>query len=47
MDDQSSNSNFQMGRYRKREERKQRQGNHQENVLDLKTKNKKEKLKFL
>lgn len=43
MEDQSSNFNFQMRRYKKREERKQKQGNHQENVLDLKTKKQKRK----
>lgn len=40
----SSSSSFQMRIYREREESKQGQGTHQENVLDLKT-NKKEKLK--
>lgn len=32
-----------MRRYRKREEKKQRQGNHQGNILDLKQNRKKEK----
>lgn len=43
MEDQSSNFNFQMRRCRKREERKQKQGDHRENVLDLKTRKQKRK----